>query len=314
MDEEPIFDFAPLKAFLQSRGYKVGNRKPYEPVPPDDVTVDDLRNGTIEFSSDGIFVKCSDGVERQVFLYKKDYHLQQYGLPKFHICKCSVIDEFVNSGGFGQHYVRANAEPVPVIDLDEVDYNQRDKTVTGLQLCKLCKRIIAGYGNINSTEFVEMLKAANKGQQVNEDLERDIFGYTRDWESISKRYREQHKYTCENCGIKIEDDYDKQYVHVHHINGDKLINDESNLKCLCLYCHAHVDNHHYRRLTTGANKILYNSFVARYGEEGFWDVDETEIQRAKQFIMDIYKLKSEYNVTIENHFEGTINNLTINGQ
>ena len=45
--------------------------------------------------------------------------MQTYGKPRFHICKCSVIDEFISIGRFKQHYVRANSEPVPVIDLDD---------------------------------------------------------------------------------------------------------------------------------------------------------------------------------------------------
>ncbi len=308
-NEEAIFDFAPLKAFLLRRGYQVGDRKTYEEVKPEDVKPEDVTNGTMEFRTDGIFVMGSDGVERQVFLYKKDYRLQHYGKPKFHICKCSVIEEFINSGGFNQHYVRANTEPVPVIDLDEAEYSKREKEVSGLQLCKLCMRKINAYHNIDSTTFVNELKAASNEIQ---GIETDIFGYTRDWDTISKTYRESHQYTCENCGLKIEDDYDKQYVHVHHLNGNKENNDDSNLKCLCLYCHAHVDDHHYRRLTSGANKIQYCSFVARYGEEGYWNIDDREIQKAKKYMMDIYRLKSEYHITVENHFEGTVNQVTIN--
>ena len=157
-NEEPIYDFAPLKSFLERKGYQVGTRQAYEPFKPEDVKAEDVTNGSMEFRSDGIFVLGANGQERQVFLYKKDYRMQQYGKPRFHICKCKVIDDFITSGSFRDHYVRANSEPVPVIDIDD---GWMEKEVTGLPLCGYCKKIIAGYGNIDTTKFVEMLKASN---------------------------------------------------------------------------------------------------------------------------------------------------------
>ena len=287
--EEPIFDFTPLKNFLQSKGYQVGTRKAYEPFKPEDVKPEDVTNGSMEFRSDGIFVNGSDGKERQVFLYKKDYRMQQYGKPRFHICRCEVIEDFINSGRFKQHYVRANTEPVPVIDLDD---NRSEKKVSGLPLCGYCRKIISGYGNINTTQFVELLKAANGDKQENEEVELDLFGYVKDWDTISRTVREKHNFVCEECGLKIEDDYDKMYMHVHHLNGDKLNNKESNLRCLCLFCHAHVDEHHFKRLTTGANKYSYIAFVDKYADEGLWPVEEETLDKIHKLAKMIYEGKT----------------------
>lgn len=257
-NDSPIFDFAPLKEFLKRKGYTIGTRSVYEPFTPEDVKATDITNGTMSFTSEGIFVKGDDGVDRQVFLYKKDYHLSRW-TPRYHICKCETIDEFISIGRFKQHYVRANTEPVPVIDLDD---GRRLKHISGLPLCNNCRRMVLGYGNMTSTDFVEMLKSANDNQEEDhEGVELDLFGYTKDWDMISKTYREKHDYTCEVCGLKIEDEYYRQYIHVHHKNGDKLNNKENNLQCLCLYCHAHVDDHHLKRLTTGANKYIYDDFM-----------------------------------------------------
>lgn len=265
--DSPIFDFAPLKEFLKRRGYTIGTRKAYEPFTPEDVKAADITNGSMSFTSEGIFVKGDDGVERQVFLYKKDYRMQTYGKPRFHICKCSVIDEFISIGRFKQHYVRANSEPVPVIDLDD---GRRLKQIDELPLCNYCRKMVAGYDRMDSSDFVEMLRQANDNKEEDyEGVELDLFGYTKDWDNISKTYREKHNYTCEKCGLHIEDDYDRQYMHVHHINGDKLNNKESNLKCLCLYCHAHVDDRHKKNLTTGANKYIYQDFLNKYKKDVF---------------------------------------------
>ena len=264
MPDEPIFDFQPLKEFLTQRGYTIGTREAYAPFVPEDVSAADIRNGKMSFTSEGIFVKGDDGIDRQVFLYKKDYHLQDYGKPRYHICKCETIEEFINSGGFRQHYVRANSEPVPVRDLDD---GRRLKQIDALPLCSNCRRMLVGYRGMNSSAFVELLRSANNNQQEDyEGVELDLFGYTKDWDMISKQYRESKNYTCERCGLTIDDEYDKQYMHTHHINGDKLNNHESNLQCLCVDCHAHVDEQHTRRLTTGANRFIYNDFIQKYGD------------------------------------------------
>lgn len=263
-NDDPIFDFAPLKEFLKKRGYIIGTRAAYEPFTPEDVKAADITNGSMSFTSEGIFVKGSDGVERQVFLYKKDYHLHDYGKPRYHICRCETIDEFINGGRFKQHYVRANTEPVPVIDLDD---GRELKHINGLPLCRNCAKMLAGYSNMTSSDFVEILKSANESNDEDySDVELDLFGYTKNWEMISKAYREKQHYTCEKCGLRIDDDYNRQYIHVHHIDGNKINNKENNLQCLCLDCHAHVNERHYKRLTTGANRILYEDFIEKFGE------------------------------------------------
>lgn len=276
--EEPIYDFSSLKNFLNKKGYVVGSRKTYEPIKPGDVKPEDVSNGSMEFRDDGIFTFDSSGYERQVFLYMKRYHIEKYGLPRYHACKCQVIDEFIESGGFKSHYVKANTVPVPVVDLD--DY-KKTKQVSVLPLCSYCQKMLKKLANIDieppaTTErFVEMLKALNNDAD-DEKTEVDLFGYVKDWDFISKRFREEKKYTCENCGLQITDEYDKQYVHVHHINGNKLNNNNNNLRCLCLYCHAHVDDNHLGRLTSGANRFAYEDFYAKYKDEGYWDEIEND--------------------------------------
>ena len=123
---------------------------------------------------------------------------------------------------------------------------------------------IRQYGRITSAEFAEILQEARGYDETPEQVEVDIFGYTRDWEEISKAYREAHDYTCENCGLKIDDLYYRQYMHCHHIDGNKLNNSNSNLKCLCLRCHSQVDDNHRRNLTTGANRFAFEDFERQY--------------------------------------------------
>lgn len=59
--------------------------------------------------------------------------------------------------------------------------------------------------------------------------------YSRDWVFISKKYKKYRNYICEECGLGCC--ITKYYLHVHHINGNKLNNSWRNLKVLCRKCH-----------------------------------------------------------------------------
>ncbi len=264
MDEEPIYNFSELRKYLVEHGFIVEKAQGYREIRPEEVTIDAIKNGKLEVTRQGIYVIGPGDERQQVFLYKRDYRLELYGKPRFHICRCETIDEFIQNGGFKDHYVRANSDPVPVLNMDD-GYNEIE--VDDLPLCKNCRRMISQYGNMTSSDFVEILREARGAEEVPEVQEVDIFGYTRDWEEISRNYRESHNYTCERCGLHIDDIFDRQYIHCHHKDGNKLNNRDSNLECLCIRCHSRVDNNHRHNLTTGANRIIYDDFDEKYPEE-----------------------------------------------
>ena len=261
---DPIFEFKGLKELLTSLGYQVEKAVGYRPVENKDVDLNELRNN-IEFSNDGIFLIDPENDSRQqIFLYKRNYRLSRFGKPRFHIRKCSVIQSFMASGTFKKEYRRANSEPVMVCDMDD-DY--KDKEVSNLPLCKYCLKLAMQDGifkGMNSADFVEILKQASDASDDNEENKVDIFGYVKNWEEVSRAYREKMNYTCERCGVHIEDPFDYHYIHVHHKNGNKADNHERNLECLCIRCHAKVDDIHYDNFNSGANAIILKEFNKKY--------------------------------------------------
>lgn len=261
LEQTPIYAFDGLKKLLSSLGYHVKKAESYKAIDVADVTLEELRSGVMEFTDEGIFV-TTEGIRRQVFLYKRDYHLQRYGKPRFHIRKCKIIQEFMDSAGSVPQYRRANTDIVWVHDMDD---GMIDKEVDNLPLCKYClKEVQEAYPSMTTVDFIELLK---KTEDTNpeRDVIVDIFGYPKNWETISRNFREHHDFTCESCGLHITDPYDQHFIHVHHKNGCKTINDASNLQCLCLRCHSEVNDNHRKRLTqSGANRIIFQEFERKY--------------------------------------------------
>ncbi|GAB4333269.1 MAG: hypothetical protein Kow00127_24760 [Bacteroidales bacterium] len=124
--------------------------------------------------------------------------------------------------------------------------------------------------HINNTEDFHQLLDLNDRQQENneEEQQTDIFNRPLNWRAISRAYREEQNYTCEVCGFggnQIETNYDKRYIHVHHINPFDLKNTHrDNLKAVCILCHYYQDEHHQSNFEKPRLKRELISFVRKY--------------------------------------------------
>jgi len=129
-----------------------------------------------------------------------------------------------------------------------------------LDYCGYCKKELNE--RIKTTEdFFEKL---DKTQLKTENIEVDIFGYDKNWQKISREYRKIKDYTCESCGIKPTQGFDRRFWHTHHKDGDKTNNKPSNLECLCVLCHSYKDHAHEENFDKTRMKQELNSFVQQY--------------------------------------------------
>lgn len=193
-------------------------------------------------------------------LYKKAFYFEYKGqknTPKFHVCQCTAIDNYGREA-----YRFANAEPIKVFSKNE----KKEVNVNGLELCGFCCNLLLEderYRITNSTDFVDILKEVGDVQEPTL-VELDFYGYVKDWEQISLAYRTKKNFTCERCGIQIDDPFDRSFIHTHHRNGDKTDNRELNLECLCIKCHSEIDEVHEQNFLRGGNKVLLENFYEKY--------------------------------------------------
>lgn len=65
---------------------------------------------------------------------------------------------------------------------------------------------------------------------------------------------------CENCGLS-EWMERPILLEVHHMDGDSLNNDLSNLQLLCPNCHSLTDNYRGKNINSGVRKVSDNDLV-----------------------------------------------------
>ena len=243
-----------LSDFLDRNGYPSLSAIGFVVIRKDLSTEENA--GNIEYRDNGIYL-TSNGQEYKGYIYLKfKVQIQKYGYPKFHIMKCQKLDEKIAAGVFIGQYYWHNSNTVSIEDRPS---GAAHENIT-LDLCGYCRSV-----NTPSTtqEFYDGLEEENQNIQLNQSIEVDIFGYVREWQQISQKYKEKKNYTCERCKIQM-DGVDKRYIHTDHKNGDKTRNVESNFECLCILCHCYKDELHKENFGKRRMKRELITFVNKY--------------------------------------------------
>jgi hypothetical protein len=224
--------------------------------------------GKIEFRNDGIYFIDDNGKAWKGYIYMPKYRVKHFGkLPSFHLRKCNTIEDFINNGLLNGYYEWSNNERNNIIDRDTGQIHEQQI----LKLCNYCKHSVFNI-TITDTEIFH--------QTLGEDIEKDIYGYPINWQKISKQYRISKDYTCESCGIKPINNFDKRFWHTHHLDGQKTNNHLQNLQCLCVLCHSYKDLVHEENFDKTRMKWVLDRFIKKY---------KTELKRINNSYLNIYQ-------------------------
>ena len=241
----------------------------------------------IENENDILFTILPDGTLQRVNLYIAEQIVGEYVNEftpkyKYHIFKCNTIIEMFNSGR--KHRYKINVRNNGTFYFRYIDFYGRilkEKNDEKIYICKNClkkyfKLIGKKYYYKDSDDYVNNFNLKEFEQKFgtffnNTDI-RDLFQansyfssnvYPKKWNIISKKIKIKRDYTCEKCGFKPRNNYEKRFIHVHHINGDKTNNNQDNLKVLCIKCHASVDSYHLRMKASSDYREFENILSAQ---------------------------------------------------
>lgn len=176
-------------------------------------------------------------------------------LPKFHVAHCSTLQAMIR-GGRKKRYVVSQKES-NIFNLNIISGNAVRKSEYPLSVCKNCLDALTwdGYVKTWTTSQKNRCVSHFEVKSFFEKYPRSLMsdGYLREdsplnrypsnWMLISKRYRESKRWACEECGVNLINN--KDLLHTHHINGQKNDCHYSNLKALCIGCHAKQPLHEH---------------------------------------------------------------------
>jgi hypothetical protein len=200
---------------------------------------------------------------------------------KFHVSHCKTLVEMREKGRFERYLATNNLTgSFDVHGIDKISRSQLEGEAE-LAVCKNCLTKLNYKGSDDTaqrtrvcrefsiSEFFETYSSifpfmpkqlANSAKQA---------GYSDDWSEISARLRMQKNYTCEKCGVNLEEH--KRLLQVHHINGVKRDNQQSNLKVLCAACHKLQPNHTHLHLTKKDMQLITRVRRSQGVKSAGWD-------------------------------------------
>jgi hypothetical protein len=267
-----VYDFNELKVFVQKNLGIDPDRINSKFKPITEKLTKAQLDQSVEIKLDCITFTDKKGNKHKGFLYIESGYshrvIEQTGtrLPKFHVVNCQTIQEQKQRNNFNGHYV-FSTETITMEDIDGV--------AKELTLCGNCYNIHSETEKgMTTSEYREqfILNDQVEGEFFDSELPKevstDFWGYTPEWLDTSRNYRMKKKFTCEDCGIKLNQNLvNGYYLETHHIDGNTKNNDEDNFKCLCVLCHASVDKYHKENYSKGSARQKLADFIKLFEDE-----------------------------------------------
>lgn len=203
--------------------------------------------------------------DSRVLLYIRDVHVHgdRDREPRYHVSHCETLKEMRRRGRFHIRYVIAT-ELNGVFKLNLISDGQRRTEKRRLAVCQNCLAELGFDGfdrqwaRVQRKEFVREFTPERFFGVYPRSLHFELPGfaedtapindYTHDFDEIGSRLKRELGWQCEKCRNVLEGGM-RQYLHTHHLNGDRSNNNRSNLKVLCIACHADEPRHHHIRRT-----------------------------------------------------------------
>lgn len=256
----------------------------YKPPPPRDTITSDeverLQTEGIEIPIEELRV-LNDGTyvykDRRVIVYIRDVaqYNDAYSLPKFHLAVCNTLTKMMEEGRYQKRYVVATRDD----GMFRIHKIKNETIIASEERLNVCKNCLS---ELNYKGF-SRLDASKRDARVQQFSLKDFFeecGRTCVWASpryddvyappnvysvnfyrIARNIKERRGYRCENpsCQVDLSRPEEQRFLHAHHIDADKSDNRSSNIRLLCIRCHANEFQHSHLR-----DSPDYDYFCSRF--------------------------------------------------
>jgi hypothetical protein len=280
-----FIQFEPLNRLRQLMGAELGSFTPAK--NPDRLTlaeIEQLSISGVEIPLDQVRI-LDDGTlaykNARVILYIRDVvqyrnsGFRQDELPKFHVSDCQRLQEMRANKRYERYVVATREDGLFALNISAKDVKGFNHRTEKLNVCQYCLGKLAWQGFDHSlprpkrAEIVAaftpktFFDAYGKSLVVHSPLHTadtaPLNTYTDDFKAVSDRLKKERGYRCDQC--KIDLSMHRQFLNAHHINGQKSDNSPSNIKVVCIRCHAEEYLH-------GQLKSLpeYKKFIKMFGE------------------------------------------------
>jgi len=281
----PDFESDPdLNSLRRAMGAEL---RDYSPPPP----IGALTNEEIELlASEGIEIPLdevgvlNDGTHvykgRRVIVYIRD--VAEYGarvsMPKYHLAMCSTLNTMIDEGRYQKRYVVATREDGK-FSIQRVRGETVIKTVEALDVCQQC------LDELKYKSFSLRMDRAHRAEAVRSFSVKSFFEefgkscvwatprfdavnapsnvYSHQFYRIAQALKDKRGYRCEqiDCRIDLSAPENRRFLHAHHLNADKSDNHSTNIRLLCIGCHASEFQHSHMKIHPD-----YAVFRAKFGE------------------------------------------------
>lgn len=205
-------------------------------------------------------------IRDQPYTYDREY--------RFHVANCRTLIQSQNNRTYGKYVASINTNGKFKVNLVHGNsWIEKDKDVV-LKVCMNCLTTLnyKGYRTSNNKyqihnsfsieEFFQLYKKQTVKKPKHTNITAPINNYTKDFDTIASELKLKRRHTCESCFKDLSQD--KKFLHVHHIDGIKSNNSISNLKVVCIGCHADEPGHgHMKQLPD------FREYQNKYGNRLF---------------------------------------------
>jgi 5-methylcytosine-specific restriction endonuclease McrA len=224
----------------------------------DQITTDD----------DGTFVLKGE----RVVLYIRDF--DDYGRggdgPRYHLMTCRTIVQMRDAGRMQRYVVASEPNGLFVVNVkSNLGTRQEHRR---LRVCWNCltelnfggfrtgqhfnkKRVVQEF--TPARFFAEYSRSLHLYLPTHGEADARLNAYSADFPEISRAVRERTGWQCDDCKRVLADPSLQKYLHVHHRDGDRSNNTASNLRALCVGCHAEQPSHQHMKGTPDYREYMW---------------------------------------------------------